>query len=77
MTSNIPAGTVAARQKYQVWIELDWYQLRYSIIFKQGQKLHGQILALQMSPRQLTSHVDGVTIQLLKFGLVLLFLLFI
>ena len=44
------------RCPYQVWIKFDWYQLRYSIIFKQGQMLYGQMLMLQMSPRQLTTH---------------------
>ena len=52
-------------------MKLDWYQLKYSITFKQGQMLHGQIVALQMSPRQLTTHADGLTIQPSKFGQVL------
>ena len=33
--------------------------------------LHGQMLTLQMSPRQLTTHADGLTIQPSKFGRVL------
>ena len=33
--------------------------------------LHGQMLTLQMSPRQLTTHADGPTIQPSKFGRVL------
>ena len=33
--------------------------------------LHGQMLMLQMSPRQLTTHADGLTIQPSKFGRVL------
>ena len=33
--------------------------------------LHGQVLTLQMSPRQLTTHADGLTIQPSKFGRVL------
>ena len=33
--------------------------------------LHGQMLKLQMSPRQLTTHADGLTIQPSKFGWVL------
>ena len=55
----------------RVWLKLDWYQLRYSIIFKLGQMLHGQMLTLQMSPKQLTTHTDGLTIQPSKFGWVL------
>ena len=34
--------------------------------------LHGQMLTLQMSPRQLTTHADGPTIQPSKFGRVLI-----
>ena len=33
--------------------------------------LHGQMLMLQMSPRQLKTHADGLTIQPSKFGRVL------
>ena len=33
--------------------------------------LHGHMLTLQMSPRQLTTHADGLTIQASKFGLIL------
>ena len=35
---------------------------------KLGQMLHGQILTVQMSPRQLTTHTDDLTIQPSKFG---------
>ena len=45
----------------RVCLKCDWYQLRYSIIFKLGQILHWQILMVQMSPRQLTTHTDGLT----------------
>ena len=47
----------------QVWLKWNWYQLRYSIILKLGQMLHGQMLIVQMSPRQLTTHTDGLTIE--------------
>ena len=33
--------------------------------------LHGQMLTVQMSPRQLRIHTDGLTIKPLKFGWVL------
>ena len=33
--------------------------------------LHGQMLTVQMSPRQLTTHTDGLTIKPSKFGWVL------
>ena len=59
------------RWPYWVWIRLVLYQLRYSIIFIQGQMLHGQMLTFQMSPRQLTTHADGLTIKPSKFGRVL------
>ena len=55
----------------RVWWKWDWYQLGYSIIFKLGQMLHGQMLTVQMSPRQLRIHTDGLTIKPLKFGWVL------
>ena len=50
--------------------------LGYSIRFKlgqmlHGQMLHGQMLTVQMSPRQLTTHTDGLTIKPSKFGWVL------
>ena len=32
---------------------------------------HGQMLTVQMSPRQLTTHTDGLTIKPSKFGRVL------
>jgi len=47
----------------RVWLKLDCYQLRYSIIFKLGQMLHGKMLTVQMYTRQLTTHTDGLTIQ--------------
>ena len=50
--TNVPKTVENSyRWPYRVWIKLDWYQLRYSIIFKQGQMLHGQMLMLQMSPK--------------------------
>ena len=51
----------------RVWLKWDWYQLRYSIIFKLGQMLYGQMLTVQMSPRQLTTLTDGLNIQPSKF----------
>ena len=54
---------------FKVWLKLDWYQLRYSIEFKPGQMLHGQILIGQIFPRQLTTNTDGL-IELDKIGLV-------
>ena len=45
--------------------------LQYSIIFKLGQMLHGQMFPGQTSPRQLTIHADGLTIQPSKFCWVL------
>ena len=59
------------RWRYRVCIKLDFYQLRYSIIFKQQQMLHGQMLTLQISPRQLTTHSDGLTIEPSKFSWIL------
>lgn len=38
------------------------YLLRNSIIFKLGQMLYRQMLTVQMSPGQLTTHTDGLTI---------------
>ena len=40
----------------------------FFIICKQGQMLHGQMLTLQMSQRQLANHADGLNIQPSKFG---------
>ena len=45
--------------------------LGYSIRFKLGQMLHGQMSMVQMSPRQLTFHTDGLTIQPSNVGWVL------
>ena len=47
------------------------YLLRNSIIFKLGQMLYRQMLTVQMSLRQLTTHTDGLTIKPSKFGWVL------
>ena len=49
---------------FKVWLKLDWYLLRYSIKFKLGQMLHGQMLMGQMYPRKLTTHADS----LIEFG---------
>ena len=46
-------------------------RLEYSIKFKLGQMLHGQMLTLHISSRQWTIHADGLTIQPSKFGWVL------
>ena len=33
---------------FKFWLKLDWYQLRYSIKFKVGQMLHGQMMMGKM-----------------------------
>ena len=53
----------------KVWLKLDWYQLRYSIIFLLGQMLHRQMLTVQMSPRRLTTHTDGLIIEFGENGI--------
>ena len=44
---------------FKVWVKLDWYLLRYSIKFKLGQMLHGQMLTGKTFLRQLTTQTDG------------------